>query len=127
MLLLAARYNVRSRRRPYRWGSFEVAGDAPGVARDGCRAGDAGQPVGAAEVGQVAVGGGEQFGCQQMSEAGHAGDDGGEPVLVKRLFNPAVNLGELVVEVKDVVSQARDHTGCAVPRPFSADNDHDVK
>jgi hypothetical protein len=66
---------------------------------------------GLAKVGHVAVGGGEQFGCQQMSEAGHAGDDGGEPVLLKGLFNLGVKLGGLVVEVEDVVSQARDHAG----------------
>jgi len=46
-----------------------------------------------------------------MSEAGHAGDDGGRPVLLRRLFSPGVNPGELVVEVEDVVSQARDHAG----------------
>ena len=46
-----------------------------------------------------------------MSEAGHAGDDGGQPVLLKRLFSPGVNLGEFVVEVEDVVSQAGDHAG----------------
>ena len=40
-----------------------------------------------------------------MSEAGHAGDDGGEPVLLKGLFNLGVKLGELVVEVEDVVSR----------------------
>jgi hypothetical protein len=46
-----------------------------------------------------------------MSEAGHAGDDGGEPVLLKRLFSRGVNLDELVVEAEDVGSQAGDHAG----------------
>jgi len=89
-------------------GSFEVPADSSGVARYRCQAGDGGEPVGTVEAVQAAVGGRDELGSQQRTESRHTADHCGLLVLSESFLDHVVEIGQLRVDVEDLLGNAGD-------------------
>ena len=92
-------------------GAFEVAADAPGIAGYGGQAGYAGEAVDGGEGAHVAAGGGEEFGAEGDTEAGHAQDDFGVAVAAKSLLDHRFGVADFGVEGHHLLGQAGHHGG----------------
>jgi hypothetical protein len=78
-------------------GSFEVAADAPGIARYRRESTDASEAVSGVEGLHISAGGGEEFGAEDNAEAGHAQDDFGVAVAAKSLLDHRLGVGDFGV------------------------------
>ena len=92
-------------------GSVVVAADSARVSWCGCEAGDAGEPVGTVEHGQVAAGRGEELRGQEHTESGQAQEDRGVFVLAKSGLDLPIHLADLLMQVQDVGGEFRDDAG----------------
>src|ERR1700756_1329723 len=92
-------------------GASVVAVDAAGVTRYRGQSGDAGQAVHGVEGGQVAAGGGKEFGAEGEAESGHAQDDLGVAVAAKSVLYHRFGVGDFGVEGHHLLSLAGDHGG----------------
>jgi transposase len=91
--------------------AMQIAADSAGVTRDGRNPGEAGQSIRSAVAAEVAGRGGQELCPQQRADAGHAADDLGEVVRSKLGLDALVDLGDLRVEVLDLLSQGVNHLG----------------
>ncbi|WP_309056824.1 hypothetical protein [Streptomyces sp.] len=89
---------------------MEVSADAPGIARDRCEPGHAGEPVDGVESLEVAPDVGQEGRRQHGPETGHAQQDLGGLMLVESFVDLAVELGEVGIDRGDLCRQFR-HEG----------------
>ena len=85
--------------------AVKIPADTAGVAGNGCKPGQSGEPVRGFEASDVAAGDGEEFRTEQRSETGEAFDDGRVRMLAKSCRDEFVDLGDLGVEGQDPVRE----------------------
>lgn len=93
--------------------SVVVAGDLPGVTWDGCEAGEAGEPVGGLERGEVSAGCGEEVGGEPVAEPGDGDQQTRGFAVFERGVDLCFDLGELVADAQQITGRPVDKPSCS--------------